>query len=363
MTLRFPLKTQFPYRYYLAVLIPAGILPSLFIGLFGIANGVWDAANTPPAVALLWSTLLSIFNTVVIGTVVVLYVEWLRVKVPWKQGITRRFLLEFFGTNLLAGLTMVGLVTLVRRCGLYDFLVIPDTDPNLELLNNVLIALLMNCLLTVLFEGIMFFREFQQAETRAERLEKEKLQGQLDILQAQLQPHFLFNSLNVLSSLIHIDTKKSDQFITAFAKIYRYVLDTYQKPVVSLHEEVAFVRNYLFLQELRFGTKLQMNWDEESFDQADGDLPPLSIQICLENSLKHNEASETHPLKISLSVLDGRVHIRNNLHPPTSAIVSTGLGQKNLIQRYDLIGAAEFPRFGVEGSQYHATLPLINPES
>ncbi len=356
------LPTLFPLRYYLAVLAGAGLLPPLFITLFGWVNGRYAGGYAPEWSHLALDVLTSIFFSVCIGLVVARFVEWLREVLPWNRRGLLRLLAEGLGSNLIAALVMA-----VLAWGVFELKFMDQASSLHELrpraiLNNVLIALLMNNLLVALFEGMIIFRDLQKAEVRAERLEREKLESQLEILKNQLKPHFLFNSLNVLSSLVHSDAARSEAFIAAFSQVYRYVLDSYQQPLVPLARELSFVRAYLFLQGIRFGEAMQVQWDETALGAGGGYLPPLSLQLLLENAFKHNELSVQQPLRLSLTREGDTLALHNTYRPRSSGSPSPGLGQANLLQRYRLLGAEAMPTFAQREDEYRATLPLITDD-
>ncbi|MBE0673968.1 MAG: PAS domain S-box protein [Bacteroidales bacterium] len=198
--------------------------------------------------------------------------------------------------------------------------------------------------------------ELTQATTQLLKVQKENLQSQIEVLKSQINPHFMFNSLNVLSGLIHVDVAKAQLFIDEFSQIYRYVLETIDQPVVTLNEELEFVRSYLFLQQIRYGEHLtwSVNIVAAKLQML---VPPLSLQVLLENAMKHNIVNESKPLKIEIYSDEDYLFIQNPIQPKVSG-TSTGLGLKNLIKRYALISRME-PAFTVVDNKYIARIPLI----
>ena len=198
--------------------------------------------------------------------------------------------------------------------------------------------------------------ELTQATTQLLKVQKENLQSQIEVLKSQINPHFMFNSLNVLSGLIHVDVVKAQLFIDEFSQIYRYVLETIDQPVVTLNEELEFVRSYLFLQQIRYGESLtwSLNIVAEHLQLL---VPPLSLQVLLENAMKHNIVNESKPLKIEIFSDADYLIIQNPIQPKVSG-TSTGLGLKNLVKRYALISKLE-PTFMVVDNKYVAKIPLI----
>jgi PAS domain S-box-containing protein len=203
-------------------------------------------------------------------------------------------------------------------------------------------------------------RELTETSTKLLKVQKENLQSQFEVLKSQINPHFMFNSLNVLSGLINKDIFKAQQFIDEFSHIYRYVLETLEQQVVTLGKELDFTRSYLFLQQIRHGNDLSysINLPSSLLNRV---LPPLSLQVVLENAIKHNIVNESKPLRIEVFSEDCTLIVRNNIQPKISAVASTGLGLKNLVKRYGLI--SEFtPTFQLNTEYYVARLPLIETE-
>jgi len=198
--------------------------------------------------------------------------------------------------------------------------------------------------------------ELTKANTQLLKVQKENLQSQFEVLKSQINPHFMFNSLNVLSGLINVDVVKAQLFIDEFSQIYRYVLETIEQPVVTLNKELEFMRSYLLLQQIRYGSSLTYSV-QISADQLQHLVPPLSLQVLLENAIKHNIVNEEKPLKIEIYSKGEFLFIKNPIQPKISG-TSTGLGLKNLIKRYALISHLN-PKFKVENNFYIAKIPLI----
>ncbi|OFY39150.1 MAG: hypothetical protein A2X18_03785 [Bacteroidetes bacterium GWF2_40_14] len=228
------------------------------------------------------------------------------------------------------------------------------------LIYNALIFSVVNIMLMAIMEGWQFSMESTRAKKRAEKLERELSQVRFEVLKSQINPHFMFNSLNVLSGLIEKDSEKAQRFIDEFSQIYRYVLETIEKPVVSLGEELGFVRSYIFLQQIRYGGSLRLAVDIPSFFLHKL-LPPLSLQTVLENAIKHNIVNDSQPLNIEIYAQDSWLYVKNNIQLKISAGRSTGIGQNNLLKRYSMI-SERLPYFMLGADSYIAKLPLIESE-
>jgi LytS/YehU family sensor histidine kinase len=212
----------------------------------------------------------------------------------------------------------------------------------------------------VILEGWMFFRENRQNKEKAETLAHQLLEIRFEALKNQIDPHFMFNNLNALSALIDTNQSKAQQFIEEFSDIYRYVLDTIEKPVVSVAQELRFIQSYIFLQQMRHGEAIILhNAIPETIYEAR--ILPFSLQIVIENAIKHNAADIHKPLTIKLTYANGCIEVSNNIQPPISSRPSTGLGQNNLMKRYELLSDT-LPVFENRGDVYIAKLPLINDE-
>ena len=272
----------------------------------------------------------------------------------WGQHTLRRILLQI----CLALLVAVGASVLMT---LFENLLEPYSEDFIRVLvSNALIYSTVNIVIMAILEGWIIFIERGRVRQMAENLQAELSQIRFEVLKSQINPHFMFNSLNVLSGLINKDPHKAHQFIDEFSMVYRHVLETIEQPVASLRKELDFARSYLFLQQIRYGDDLTYSVNIPS-EMLDSFLPPLSLQVILENTTKHNIVNKSNPLYVEIFYEDPCLVVRNNIQPKISKSLSTGLGLKNLRKRYALIGSA-IPSFTLETKHYVARLPLINHE-
>lgn len=227
-------------------------------------------------------------------------------------------------------------------------------------ISNILIFAVVNILVMSVFEAWIFSIESKRAKQKADHLLEELSQIKFEVLKSQINPHFMFNSLNVLSGLIKKDIARADQFIDEFSHIYRYVLETIEQPVTTLSKELDFMRSYFFLQQIRYGDCLTYTVDIPAH-LLHWSLPPLSLQVLLENAIKHNIVNEQKPLRIEIACEHEQLIVRNNLQTKISGF-STGLGLKNLVKRYALI-SNQVPEFKVINNQYVAKIPLLNTDN
>ena len=203
-----------------------------------------------------------------------------------------------------------------------------------EWAGTYLFSLMIAFIITLAFHAFYFYKNLQQAKIKEQEYLAKSNQAQLDALKTQLDPHFLFNSLNVLSALIDEKPDKAQQFTIKLANIYRYVLDSRMKDLTDLTDEIKFADDYIELLKMRFENSVQFELDDE-LRTMDAQLVPLSIQLLLENAVKHNQISEEKPLKISMHRSSEHLRICNNKHPLKQAPRHRdGIGLANIKKRY-----------------------------
>jgi PAS domain S-box-containing protein len=201
-------------------------------------------------------------------------------------------------------------------------------------------------------------RDLTEANTLLFKVQKENLQTRFDVLKQQVNPHFLFNSLNVLTSLIKLEPDLAEKFTEQLAKVYRYVLENKDNELVALATELDFLESYVFLLNIRFTDKLRVNINIPA-DQKHAEVIPLAVQLLIENAIKHNSMSKKSPLVIDIFVDDKcNLNVINNLQEREARITSTGIGLKNIENRYKLLNNSE-PEFFKTESQFIARIPLI----
>lgn len=184
----------------------------------------------------------------------------------------------------------------------------------------------------------IFFYSLQRSEMEKQMavIEKEKALYQFEVLKNQINPHFLFNSLNVLASLAYQDTEKTNRFAKKLSTVYRYLLTTHGRATVTVQEELSFVESYLYLEHIRFGDALHAEI-EDDLRNHHCLVIPASIQMLVENALKHNISTKKSPLIVHISIGNEGITVRNNLQL-RNYVASNGAGLKNLQRQYALYG-------------------------
>ncbi len=223
--------------------------------------------------------------------------------------------------------------------------------------DTYMICFILLIFFTVLTYAISFYKEVANERVENEKLLREKSLAELNALRTQVDPHFLFNSFNVLSGLIDESPDKAQKFLSKLSGIYRYVLENKEEDLIALNEEMAFARKYMDLQKIRFGDSVSMDvkLTEEAYAKR---LPSLSLQLVLENAIKHNGFDEERPLRISITNENGHLSITNNKLSRNNLVSSNGIGLNNIRSRYELHGNNEFKVLDSE-SGFTVKLPLL----
>ena len=209
------------------------------------------------------------------------------------------------------------------------------TDPP-NIVKNIA-TLLVTAMIIAIYEAMRFQELLRRAEVDKTRLAQEHTQSQLQGLKDQVNPHFLFNSLNTLAQLIPEDAQRAESFVQQLSKVYRYILDIRNEPLIRLREELNFLDAYFHLHKERFGDNLRIHQTIPT-PYHDYMIVPLSLQLLIENAIKHNEISNAHQLDIQLFVDNNeQLVVQNNLKPKAfETSKSTKLGLQNIQNRYRL---------------------------
>lgn len=206
--------------------------------------------------------------------------------------------------------------------------------------------------------AVNFFKQWQSSILDAEHYKQEKLKADYKVLQNQVNPHFLFNSLNVLISEIKHSPEIAIDFTRKLSKVYRYVLQSKNHDLISVQKELEFIESFIFLHKVRVGNAIDLSIDIPEV-VLEMQLPPLTLQILIENAIKHNVVNEKSVLSISLTILDGRILIvRNNLQEIKNSD-STNTGLSNLAKRFELLQQNGF-KFEKTTDEFVVYIPLID---
>ncbi len=229
-----------------------------------------------------------------------------------------------------------------------------EYDITVRLMNTLTLAFLLVDIFA-LTSAFLYFRQSQKTALELEQTEKEKATLQSQMLQKNLEPHFLFNNLSVLSGLAKKRPDQIESFIDDFSDVYRYYLKHGKKQLVELKDELSFLKNYMNLIEKRFGNAYQI---ENSIENTDGLIIPCSLQLCVENAIKHNRGSNEIPLVISLSRKEDAVAVKNKLNQGDFTL-GTGTGNDYLKRQYQLNFNKEVI-FTETNNEFSVEIPLVS---
>jgi sensor histidine kinase YesM len=268
-------------------------------------------------------------------------------RMDWFKSPLRTFILSFIAT---IGYT-VGIVFILAKSFEAVFSVSFGSLTGM-LYGSVIVTLI----ISLFMHGRAFLLNWRETALEHERLKRESISARYESLKSQVNPHFLFNSLNVLTNLVYENQDLAAKFIKQLSDVYRYVLDTRTREVVSRDEELKFLESYLFLQRIRFGDNLRVTVNLEHVRTA---FPPLVLQMLVENAIKHNVITTDKPLVVNITERDGYVEVSNSLQPKIIRTdESTGVGLSNIRQRYHYLVNKEV-LVSQTGDLFLVRLPLI----
>jgi len=279
-------------------------------------------------------------------------VGYLNKRVSW----TRQTLLRI-SIEVMAVLVMGAMMVAIAGISANNLENVTQEEVGRFLMVVSMTSFLMGLLAFSFIEVWFRIKENRRLELNIAQLEQRITMSQYQALRQQLNPHFLFNSLNTLASLIYVDVEKADAFIQEFAEVYRYVLRLNHAPTVTVRDELDFLHSYLFLLRIRFNDNLVY---QETVDPAmfNGRIPPLTLQLLIENAIKHNEVSAENPLQIHVETKGKELVVRNNVQLRQDVPHRNGYGWQNLRERYQLMGERE-PGYEQTDAEFVARVPII----
>lgn len=301
---------------------------------------------------LLWITVVAIL--LLVGNKLIANI--LNRKFPWLRYGTYRFVLHLV-LGIFYSLVVINLAYL-----LFKYLLTSEPPVISQIIvSNVYGTIIFIPLFSIYF-SLYFLRHWRESFVATEAAKKENIKAQLSSLKDHLDPHFLFNNLNILSSLIEIDTDRSQKFLSEFADVYRAILLSKNEDLIFLSKELEFMESYIYLIKTRFREDIEFNISvsEEYFQHM---LPPLSIQMLVENAVKHNKITETKPLIISIETDDsGKLKVRNNINLQlTDETRKSGSGLNNLRGRYAPF-TDEKIEISADDAYFEVVIPLLATE-
>ncbi len=252
---------------------------------------------------------------------------------PWEQSARRRFVVQWMGQT-----AWVFLIVSVIRNGVFRSILHPS--PSFINMEDETIITFVLCAVMLLIVSsdlaIFLLNKWRVSLAQLERFKKENSEFHLEMLKTQVNPHFLFNNLNALSSLIYTNPDTAAEFVRQLANVYRYVLENRTKEIVSLREELTFLQAYIYLMDLRFGHNLRIHADLPASVQRYA-IAPLTLQMLIENAIKHNIVSQKKPLDVFIFQSQEYLVVQNPLQLKAVKEFSSQIGLKNISSRYRFI--------------------------
>lgn len=318
VTLKHILKSRFIYIILLGVVIAFlihGLVPVPKEGK--IENG------------FIYSILLTIGITFFVWEGNLRIDRWMNKIFPWdKKPVKRAVSQSVINVTYSIAIILTGTTS-------FNYFLCKFSDVTKDKMNNagIIIGALVTLILMSVEVGSQFFNKWKTSLAEVEKYKKESVEAQLENLKSQVNPHFLFNNLSVLSSLVYKDQDKAVDFINQFSKVYRYILDHKSKELIELETELKFIESYCYLLKIRFGEGVQfkINISPEKQQHL---LPPMALQLLIENTIKHNETSLDMPLHVDIYTKDDYLIVSNNLQVRTLNEESSRTGLKNIMSRY-----------------------------
>jgi len=307
---------------------------AFIVGLVVFVIGQWffsDGFSKPINELLVSFTIYQLYSFV-LTFANTFFIDYLTKIYPWETQFSKRILFGFLGSLVI---TIIALVILRFIVYVYFF----GGDPATFLSRSksyFTFGISVTVIISLLFHVFYFYKVLSEKKVTESQVVAKTETAKYESLKSQLDPHFLFNSLNVLTSLIGENPALAEKFTTKLSKVYRYVLEQKSKDLITLDEELKFAKTYMELLKMRFEGAIQFEIPENASD-PEFKIVPLSLQILLENAVKHNVISSDDPLKIIILEKEGTLVVENKINKKAVLEKSTKVGLRNIIDRYALI--------------------------
>ena len=274
-------------------------------------------------------------------------------KFPWDQYPKKR---TWLGVITIITYAVLAYMTVSLIMARIVYGALPE-NPLVWGIRTSFVTILISFGVCLVFLAYGFFISWKQTLLEAERFKSEMLMYKYEALQNQINPHFLFNSFNVLSELVYENREKAVDFIKQLSGLFRYVLDTRDKELVRVSEELDFIRAFAYLLHTRFEEKLDITIEVEA--KADEMIVPMTLQMLIENCVKHNEISDQHPLSIKIQRYHNSLSVTNNLQEKKVVEKSTSTGLSNLQQQYSYFTERKI-EIKKEENRFQVTVPILS---
>ena len=278
--------------------------------------------------------------------------KWLNSRYTWIENARKRLIIQSALSIIFTSIALFALMYMLHQLRFGDGRII-----NRKMIEIFPPAILFTFALLAVKIGSEFFIALKNSLLEIEKHKTESANAQLQNLKNQLNPHFLFNNLSVLTSLVHKNQDKAADFINELAKVYRYVLDTKNAELVPLQEELDFLNHYIYLQKIRFEDSIVFEIKIEE-NKKSAYLLPMCLQMLVENTIQHNETSQANPLKVLIYTQNNSLVIENQIKSRNNVVDSSKTGLKNIEQRYSFYTDEKVIVLN-NGETFKVILPLI----
>ncbi|MEO1049614.1 MAG: histidine kinase [Bacteroidota bacterium] len=346
---------------FLIVLVTSIIIQAYYLSELWIYDEIKDFSASYLIKANLVALVYNIIQFYSIFKLNALIINRLEIRLPWKEYAVKRIIIEFISTTAIAFAITAAMVLIHHYFIIINVDFLSDSEGlKVSMFYNLVNINTINIIFIAAYEIIFLYRERKRLQLESERQQKENILSQFETLKNQINPHFLFNSMNALSNLIENNPEQATQFTREFSKVFRHILELKENAVVEVSEELDLLKSYLFLQKTRFEENLIIDL-KVGAERLSDLIPPFSLQLMVENAIKHNEISSTNPLHITIEDQGNFIIVKNNLQMRGDKVVSTKVGLRNLKERYKLLSEKK-PEFFMEDDHYTAKLPLLYAE-
>jgi len=313
------------------------IVKAILIGIviFAILQGVnlLISRSLPSLMVLKWNFIFTMLYSVVLYFANALIFIQLDKYFEKNRFNLKRLVIGFLASFLVSGL-VIFLLRMLEDVG-FENKTIKEFIQN-EMPANYIVAMVITIIVSLVMHLVYFYKAYQENKLKEQKIIAGTASAQFESLKNQIDPHFLFNSLNVLSSLIEEDPESAQKFTISLSKVYRYVLEQKDKELVSVAEELKFAKTYMNLLKMRFENSITFEIPE-GFDNEEAKVVPLSLQLLLENCIKHNVVSEVKPLHVKISIENNQLVVTNNLQKKEVLSDRKGVGLQNIVNRYAIL--------------------------
>ena len=314
------------WQNIIKITIISGVLVFL-IGMFLFGDGLQMPMQKTIKVFgiyLLYAFVMSLVNGY--------FFNYIRKVLPWETSSKKQLIYGFIGSLVLSTLVLVFLKYFIE-------VIIYNQDPSTFLKGSktyFFFGISITIIIILMFYVFYFYKSVAQQKVNESQIVAKTETAKYESLKSQIDPHFLFNSLNVLTSLISENPERAEKFTTKLSKVYRYVLEQKNKDLIPLSEELEFAKTYMELLKMRFEDSIEFNISDK-ITNVEYKIVPLSLQLLLENAVKHNVINNEIPLAVNIYEENGFLVVSNNLNKKTSLSKGTKLGLNNIKERYNLI--------------------------